>query len=464
MNTVHLSRRSLLRRLGLGLGMLPLLESSRARAAGPIKRLVIVMQTGGCAPPDFFPAAGNLAGITLGQTLAPLEPHKRDIVVVDGIRMSNFLDQGNYGAGHENYASTFTGTSGFVLQRSDGNRLNGGGPTPDQVVAQELARTVSLPYRSLALAVQVDDTENLSFFRRCFWSGSNQAVTPEHDPKKIAIGMMAGRPIAGDNGDFDRLLKARASLLDYVGKDLEAFSLRVGRDDRSKIQQHLQSYQELQRRLAAMAAAPAPAAGSACKPPTTFAGNIHDLLQYKQTMNAHFDVVAAAFACDVTRVATVQLSNGSGTKVVFPDITDIGTTNTTFKDTASLGLRNYHDVQHNGGPMYRDKIKVDAWYMKQFAGLIERLKAIPDGGGRTVFDNTVILWGNHMGDGGSHSSDRLPWVLAGSCGGYFKTGQSLKPGRVHTNNLLVALCNAMGATRTSFGDEKYGSELAGLRA
>jgi hypothetical protein len=55
-------------------------------------------------------------------------------------------------------------------------------------------------------------------------------------------------------------------------------------------------------------------------------------------------------------------------------------------------------------------------------------------------------------------------VLAGSCGGYFKTGQSLKPGRIHTNNVLVALCNAMGVQRASFGDPKYGGELAGLRA
>jgi hypothetical protein len=68
-----------------------------------------------------------------------------------------------------------------------------------------------------------------------------------------------------------------------------------------------------------------------------------------------------------------------------------------------------------------------------------------------------------MGNGGAHNSDRLPWIMAGSCGGYFKTGQAIRR-TAPTNQVLVALCNAMGFPRPFFNDEKYGGELPGLRA
>jgi hypothetical protein len=43
----------------------------------------------------------------------------------------------------------------------------------------------------------------------------------------------------------------------------------------------------------------------------------------------------------------------------------------------------------------------------------------------TLFDNTVILWCNELGIGNNHAPDHLPLMLAGSAGGYFKTGQAV---------------------------------------
>ena len=58
------SRRVLLKGLGVGMGMLPLLNSERvmAQSAGVAKRLVVITWTNGTVPRDFYPAAGPLTG------------------------------------------------------------------------------------------------------------------------------------------------------------------------------------------------------------------------------------------------------------------------------------------------------------------------------------------------------------------------------------------------------------------
>jgi hypothetical protein len=102
--------------------------------------------------------------------------------------------------------------------------------------------------------------------------------------------------------------------------------------------------------------------------------------------------------------------------------------------------------------------------MQLFAGLIDKVKAVKEGGG-TLLDNTAVLWVNHMGNGGAHSSTKLPWVLAGRCGGYFKTGQFVRNATgVATNGVLISLCNALGVPTETVQDPKYGGELTALRA
>ena len=62
-----------------------------------------------------------------------------------------------------------------------------------------------------------------------------------------------------------------------------------------------------------------------------------------------------------------------------------------------------------------------------------------------MLDSSVVVGMNSMRSG-THETTGVPVVMAGSCGGYFKTGRSLAlPAGTPNNGLLVALCNAMGA-------------------
>jgi hypothetical protein len=84
------------------------------------------------------------------------------------------------------------------------------------------------------------------------------------------------------------------------------------------------------------------------------------------------------------------------------------------------------------------------------------LKAIPEGDG-TLFDNTVVLVCSPLGNSSTHKARNAPFLLAGSCGGYFATGQYVSvPSQPH-NPLLTTLCHAMGLDVDHFGDPAYGS-------
>ena len=71
--------------------------------------------------------------------------------------------------------------------------------------------------------------------------------------------------------------------------------------------------------------------------------------------------------------------------------------------------------------------------------------------GGTFLDNNLVMWGNHMGDGGAHSAYQIPWILAGKAGGALKSGIHVDGGSPlrggggkSTNNAMADICKIMG--------------------
>jgi len=99
--------------------------------------------------------------------------------------------------------------------------------------------------------------------------------------------------------------------------------------------------------------------------------------------------------------------------------------------------------------------------MSQVAYAIGGVKGVLDGAG-TMLDTTAFLAMNSMRTGLGETVG-VPAILAGSCGGYFKTGRSLSLTSTPNNGVLVGLANAMGFSTATFGEPMYGGELAALR-
>jgi len=107
----------------------------------------------------------------------------------------------------------------------------------------------------------------------------------------------------------------------------------------------------------------------------------------------------------------------------------------------------HHELSHagDGDAVAIEKlVEINRWHAEQFAYMMDKLRATTEADGSSMLDNTLMLWGNELGAGNTHSYKDIPWVLAGGAGGALKMGRYMQyPDQPH-NNLLVSVCNAMG--------------------
>jgi hypothetical protein len=443
MKGFRLSRRSALRGAGVALG-LPWLEAMsgstrKARAAAP-KRLLVFFTPDGVIAESWMPTGGE-TDFQLNTCHKPLEPHRKDIVILDGV--DNLITQrhprgcqhtrgmGSCMTGRELMEGTMMGGSGTPAGLANGISI-------DQELVNRLKPPTKFP--SLELGVGAGgEGGNLSVLGYLCYRGPNQPLPHENSPAAVWKRVFSDlNPGPGNEVAAARLLAERRSILDGVSASYRSLAPRLGREDRLKVEQHMTTVGDLEKRLMEPKAA---ATTMGCARPATPAAvdyNAND--NFPMTGKLQMDLILTAFACDLTRVASLQWGRASAG----PRATWLGAT------------RGQHDMSHNINAENKAMlVKLDTWYMEQFAYLISRMKEIPEEGG-TMLDNSLILYANELGRGDSHSGDRTPFLLAGRAGGRVRTGRLLKfQGDMPHNNLLVSVLNAMDVPATTFGNPSF---------
>jgi hypothetical protein len=79
-----------------------------------------------------------------------------------------------------------------------------------------------------------------------------------------------------------------------------------------------------------------------------------------------------------------------------------------------------------------------------------------DMGGHTLLDESVVFFGTELSHPPDHTKNRMPFILAGQGGG-LRPGRHVTYNNVSHNDLLVAILNLFGDTRTSYGSPQYNS-------
>jgi hypothetical protein len=461
MNKWETSRRDLLKKLGVGVACLPLLKAGYAKAQGkPPLRVIFHLQTEGYRMAQWLPAAGPLTA-ALPPSLSPLEPFKDQLIVLANLTNPKFLGCERWG--HGSYGGIFAG--GAV------NPNSGNGkeyweplvPTADQIIANHVLKTNTNLRKSLAFEIGTGGTGRYPGSNRCYWTGMQQPVTPESDPYKVYGQIFAGRPTTpGMMADpaADKMRAERKSLLDFVGRDLEAFKTRLGAEDKAAIDGHLTAIRDLERQLTM-----APVQGGNCG--NLWSGNpaqpvAINTANTPMLWTLQMQLIVMALKCDVTRVGTTQVGDATGGRIIFDFVPGVPRMGNGYQPN-----RDWHDLGHrpvrSGVADGDDKAKVDKWTMGKFAELLGMLKATPDTQG-TMLDNTIVLWGNHMEDGSNHGAQKMPWIIAGKGQGYFKTGQCIpNPGRA-INGPLYEICAAMGVQQPFYNDQAIGQPMPALKA
>ncbi len=458
MTTRRLGRRAILRGAGVSLA-LPWLEAMsgrtrRAHAAAP-RRLVVFFTPNGTIRENWIsPLVTSPTQFTLGRILAPLEAHKQNIVVLEGV--DNVSSTKGPGDDHmRGMGSMLTGTELLPGSTQGGAGVPAGlagGLSVDQHMVQTLKPGTRFP--SLELGVQAGSQGTV-------WGYSNyrapgQALPLDNSPRSIFDRIFSDTLIAGsDNSAALRLRAQRKSVLDAVRESYRVLNPKLGAADKKRLDQHLTTVDELQQRM--FAQAPTEITAKSCLRPS------RSMLDGKGNDNfpivgkAQMDLLVMALACDLTRAATIQWSNSVGQ----PKFSWLPTPLT----------RGHHDYSHDPDknpdgtphPTVEVLTLINIWYAEQFAYLLSEMKKIPEDGG-TMLDNSLVLWCNELSRGNAHSHPDMPFVLAGGAGGRLKTGRYLKfAGTVPHNNLLVSILNAFDIPATTFGNPAYCTgALAGL--
>jgi len=370
---------------------------------------------------------------TFNSTMEPLEPLKQHLQVIGGLKHEN-ATPGTDGPGdHARANATFL--TGARARKTAGKDIHVG-ISIDQAAAQKLGRLTRFPSLELSCDAirnsgSCDSGYACAYQYNLAWSSATTPVTPEPNPRQVFERLFG----AGKHGERQQSLQQRLetqrSVLDFVLDDAAALQRQLGKNDRHKLDEYLTSVRDIEQRIdsaARFGATPDPDVDTPAGIPGDFGKH----------MEIMYDLLVLAFQTDSTRIATLLLSY-DGSNRIFPQ----------------LGItEGHHYLTHNQRkPELAKKVaRIDQFYMQQFARFLDRLSQVKDVDGRSLLDNSMIVYGGAIADGNLHTHDNLPVILAGSAGGAFRTGRYLQVEEAPMSNLFVTMLNQFGVETQSFGD------------
>ena len=434
------SRRIFLRGLGavsVGLPLLDAFTPRGAKAADAPRCAVFVRQGNGVAqagnnePERFWPRMlGALTTASMqGETdraVTELASYANKLLLVRGTKFAF----GANGCGHSGGGNQVL-TAAKVSTDPKGQYSLAMGESVDNRMATAINPQAREPLTLLTGSTQGYLPVVLSY------RAAKQLRGAENDPFN-AYKRMTGLGGA-DPSTIDAIATRRKSVNDLIRSQLQSLlgKSELSGADRKRIDLHLSSIRDVEVKLA-------------CALPEMRQRELDginpvDGKNYVAVSQMHMDLIALSFACDYSRVATLQFGAGNdGTEHTIPGYRN------------GQKLPRFHQISHRifGDGSEGDPIEgaqemhheIDKLHARLFRYLLDKLAAyaLPQG---TLLDQSVAVWTNDLGHGVSHNYQNVPWVIAGSAGGYLKQGLYVDAGNVTHNQLLNTLLSAVGVKK-----------------
>jgi hypothetical protein len=440
---IKISRRSLLRGVGGAAIALPFLNAMgapSARAGGGIPKRLVVFFSGNGTIADRFEPTGGESDFELSYILEPLAAHRSKLLIPRGIDMVSAMENSgamnghDAGMGHMLVARpVLPGPSGYG---EFGHVWDGsaGGISLDQEAARHLS--AGTRFGSLELGVKTGIRQPVP--GHMSWRAPFEPALPTNDPGQVFDRLFGGGDAAARAARDAR----RASVLDAVRGEYESMAPRLGADDRRRLDSHLTSIRNVERRLTVSA--------RACSPPSRA-----DEGNFPTTGRLQMDLLVSALSCGLTNVGSLQWSTGQS--------------GTTF---SWLGHDRYHhDLSHDGDSNVASQqmlADIQRWYAGEFAYLLDQMDSVMEADGQSLLDHSIVLWANELGKGNDHTYTDIPYVIAGGASGALRTGRYVRfpaSAAAAHGEFFVTLLQALGIEATTFGDPAYcRGALSGLLA
>lgn len=441
---IQLSRRHFLRGLGAcialpafeslkPLGMkahagTPLLATSPGGA--PLRTAFLFFPNG--AIPDAWEPSGTGTDFTLSPTLQPLESLRHQIQIMAG------LDHRAADGGPDGGGDHARGNGVFLT----GVRLNKSatdiraGVSIDQIIARKIGHLTRLPSLELSTdAVRTsgacDSGYACAYQFNLSWSSPSTPVAAESNPRMVFERLFGeGRP-GERSANLRRRLQEQHSVLDFVLEDANSLGAKLNGRDREKLDQYLTGIRQIEQNIEKAERFDVRDPGIEAP-----SGIPEERARYIELM---FEMLALAFETDSTRVATLLLGHDGDNR----SLTEIGI------------FEGHHDLSHhfNSEEKIQKLKQIDLWYVQQLVKFLDRLNTTQDIDGRSILDNSMILYGSGNADGNRHTHTNLPLILAGGGGGTLTPGRHVPHGSKPLSNLFLSIAERMGVNDLHrFGD------------
>ncbi|MEO0414408.1 MAG: DUF1552 domain-containing protein [Verrucomicrobiota bacterium] len=393
---------------------LPALESFRASsataatvAAGKTvvdaKRLVCIGNSFGFYAPQFFPKqAGALTD--LPPLLQPLKDQANNLTV-----FSN-LDHGIKG-GHYAVHSFLSG-----VKHSQASGMSDGNITIDQRAAEAVGLETRFP------SLVVGSESGLHGGCQMSWTRTGVRVPPIEGPRELFRKLF----VQGDTGKQEAAADAfmlRRSILDATLSDANSLQKQLSGRDKDKLDEYFTSIRDVERRIQQQEKWHGVDKPSApIDEPSN--GNI------VENIPLLYELLALALETDSTRIASFEMA-GARFQTGLLDLQD-----------------GYHAYSHHGQRPEAIKalIALEKYQVEHFSKFLDRLSTAKSPSGKSLLDQTSVLFGSGMGNANAHTNHDLPIIMAGR--GY-QTGTHIempkqKSQRVPLSNLFLSILNDLG--------------------
>lgn len=439
-----LNRRRFLRGLGACFA-LPAMESltlgsvnsapaplAATPTGAPLRMAYVYFPNG--AHQDYWWPKGEGRSFELSKTMKPLEELRDKVQIISGLDHIH-ATAGPDGAGdHARANGTFL--TGVRVKKTAGADIHAG-VSIDQIIAGKIGHLTRFPSLELTCdAVRrsgnCDSGYSCAYQHNLSWRSPTQPMSPEPNPRFVFERLFGEGSIGQRRENMKRRQQQQRSILDFVMDDARTLQRQLGSRDQQKLDEYLTSVREIEKRIERAEKfkdTPDPAVETPAGIPRSF----------EEHMQIMYSMLVLAFQTDSTRVATFLLA-GDGNNRAYPEI----------------GIpEGHHYLSHHQGKeeMMEKLAEIDLWYMRQFAWFLKKMAETKDVDGRSLLDNSMIVYGCGNSDGNRHTHHNLPVVLAGGGGGTLETGRYVQVGGQPMCNLFLSMADRFGVSDLQrFGD------------
>lgn len=355
----------------------------------------------------------RLAEDDFSRVLKPFYRHRDKMIMTEGLAMlSTGLDK--FGDGHAKaHLACMSATPSTGA--ADGVKSSASTPSIDQMINEHIRQT-NPDHDSLNYRLWKEESFH-EYLYRSDGNGGAVRLPTEWDPSAAFTRLFANAGGGGSAGSDDPLDAGKGFAFSTALAQFARMAPKLAREDRLKLESHREMLSELQRRLGRVVSCDAPSAPAA----TTGMSRGE---AYEANIESFATMIATAFGCGLTRVASM------GLLAVPPEL---------FGVPAEASI--HHEYEHVSSPFAplfdmkgspteawktaeEGMVRRNIWQAEQVAKILDTLASVPDGAG-TLLDSTLVVYVSELSHG-NHGHEHYPILMFGNFDGAVTPGRYIK--------------------------------------